>query len=72
MKQGRTPGAAARGTAPLLRQRKQDGMPAHQRYLAAPGYHPVALVIATLGPAVGAAVLAGILAAIALGLPVTL
>ncbi|MFH6783659.1 MULTISPECIES: hypothetical protein [Methylobacterium] len=47
-------------------------MLAHQRYLAAPGYHPGALVIAALGPAVGAAVLAGILAAIALGVRVTL
>ncbi|TGE00666.1 hypothetical protein [Methylobacterium nonmethylotrophicum] len=60
MRQGRTPGAAARNTAPLLRQEKH----AHQRYLAAPGYHPGALVIAAAGPALGAA----ILAVIALGL----
>ncbi|MGX7703634.1 hypothetical protein [Methylobacterium sp. Gmos1] len=36
----------------------------HQRYLAAPGYHPGALVIAALGPALGAA----IVAIVALGL----
>lgn len=60
MRQGRTPGAAARLSAPLLRQETGG----HQRYLAAPGYHPGALVIATVGPALGAA----ILAVIALGL----
>ncbi|MET7242549.1 hypothetical protein ABZT49_04215 [Methylobacterium sp. EM32] len=64
MRQGRTPGAAARLKAPLLRQEKH----AHQRYLAAPGYHPGALVIAMAGPALGAA----IVAVIALGLRVSL
>ncbi len=64
MRQGWTPGAAARGSAPLLRQEKN----AHQRYLAAPGYHPGALVIATVGPALGAA----IVAVIALSLRVAL
>ncbi|GJD61774.1 hypothetical protein [Methylobacterium frigidaeris] len=64
MRQGRTPGAAARLSAPLLRQEKH----AHQRYLAAPGYHPGALMIAAVGPALGAA----IVAVIAFGLRVTL
>ncbi|AWN45097.1 hypothetical protein DK419_01085 [Methylobacterium terrae] len=64
MRQGRTPGAAARTNAPLLRQEKH----AHQRYLAAPGYHPGALVIAAVGPALGAA----IVAVVALGLRVAL
>ncbi|KMO44104.1 hypothetical protein VQ03_04940 [Methylobacterium tarhaniae] len=64
MRQGWTPGAAARLSAPLLRQEKN----AHQRYLAAPGYHPGALVIAAVGPALGAA----IVAAIAVGFRVAL
>ncbi|MBK3395806.1 MULTISPECIES: hypothetical protein [Methylobacterium] len=64
MRHGRTPGAAAREHAPLLRQEKN----AHQRYLAAPGYHPGALLIAAVGPALGAA----IVAVIALGLRVSL
>ncbi|KMO15159.1 hypothetical protein [Methylobacterium platani] len=64
MRQGWTAGAAARTRAPLLRQEKN----AHQRYLAAPGYHPGALVIAAVGPALGAA----IVAAIALGLHVAM
>ncbi|TNC11647.1 hypothetical protein FF100_18555 [Methylobacterium terricola] len=54
MEQGRTPGAAARMNAPLLRQENH----AHQRYLAAPGYHPGARVIAALGPALGTAIVA--------------
>jgi hypothetical protein len=65
MRQGRTPGAAAHLKAPLLRQEKHAQ---HQRYLAAPGYHPGALVIAMAGPALGAA----IVAVIALGLRVSL
>ena len=64
MRQGWTPGAAARVSAPLIRQEKH----AHQRYLAAPGYHPGALVLAALGPAVGAA----IVAAVAFGLRMSL
>ncbi|GJD48209.1 hypothetical protein OPKNFCMD_0925 [Methylobacterium crusticola] len=55
MRQGRTPGAAARYHAPLLRKERAD---AHGRYRAGPAHDALALSLATLGPVLGAALLA--------------
>jgi hypothetical protein len=55
MQQGRTPGAAAHGTAPPLR--RQRGL-IHERYRAAAALDRTALLAAALGPLVGAGLLA--------------
>ncbi|GJE04500.1 hypothetical protein [Methylobacterium isbiliense] len=52
MRQGWTPGAAARQGAPPLRHTYEAG-----RYRAAAAFHPAALMLAALGPSLGAALL---------------
>ncbi|WP_410825927.1 hypothetical protein [Methylobacterium sp. sgz302003] len=52
MRQGWTPGAAAQQDAPPLRHRHENG-----RYRAAAAFHPAALMLAALGPSLGAALL---------------